>query len=181
MRTLARALFVAAAAALAGPVFAQSNQPPMYTLSSMGWQRTPTATGEVLVCSLCGARVQVQIDVGPVLGPKAPYRTNQQFISLHRTQEQQRSLAQTVLKSQIPAFAPYSPTIKGTGITRLGGIEAVEFVATVDVEPVPSEDTTLLLIHRERVIKLTLNFFEGSLSDKARALVDALLASIRFQ
>jgi len=44
-----------------------------------------------------------------------------------------------------------------------------------------SEDTTLLLVHRGHVVKLTLNYFKGSLDDKARAAVNALLASIKFQ
>lgn len=181
MAAVVRALFAAAAIALGGSAFAQSNEAPIYTLSPDGWQRTPTSTGDILVCSVCAQRVQVQIGVGPLLGPKAAYRTNEEFIARHRTTEQQRSLAQTVMKAQIPPESLIALTIEGTGITRLGGLDAVEFVATVDVAPMISEDTTLLLVHRGHVVKLTLNYFKGSLDDKARAAVNALLASIKFQ
>jgi len=174
-------LFAALALALAAPAFAQAPDAPLYTLSDEGWQRHATASGDILTCSVCEDRVQVQIDVGPLLGPKAPYHTNDEFIARHRMKEQQRSLAQALLKRQIPLDSAPALTIEGTGITRLGGIEAVEFVATLDVAPMLSEDTTMVLIHRGHVVKLTLNYFKGSLKDKARKAVDALLASIKFQ
>jgi hypothetical protein len=180
MRSVGRNLFAAVAVALAGLVFAQPKTPPLYTLSSIGWQRDTAPAGEVFTCSVCEAQVQVQIDVGPPLGPNAPYRTNKQFISQHRKPKQQRLFAEGVLKSQIQRQSGYSPKIERTGITKLGGVEALQFMAIVDLSPVPTRDTTLLLVHRGRVVKVTINYHEDSFDDKAHSTVNTLLSSIKF-
>ena len=180
MRSFGRNLFAALAVALAGLVFAQPKTPPLYTLSGTGWQRNTTPTGEVLTCSVCEARVQVQIEVGPPLGPDAPYRTNKQFISQHRKQKQQRLFAEGVLKSQIQPRSGYPPKIERTGITKFSGVEALQFRAIVDLNPVPTRSTTLLLIRRGRVVKVAVTYHEDSFDDKADKAVTALLSSIKF-
>jgi hypothetical protein len=180
MQSVGRNLFAVVAVALAGLVFAQPKTPPLYTLSSNGWQRSASPTGEVFTCSVCEAQIQVQVDVGPPLGPNAPYRTNKQFISRHRKPEQQRLFAEGVLKSQIPVPSGYSLKIERTGITKFGGIEALQFMGIVDLKPVPTRNTTLVLIHRGRMVKVILNYQEDSFGDKAYSAVDALFSSIKF-
>jgi hypothetical protein len=180
MQSIGRNLFAAVAVALAGLVFAQPKAPPLYTLSATGWQRNTTPTGEVLKCSVCEAKVQVQIDVGPPLGPKAPYRTNEQFISQHRTQKQQWLFAEAVLKSQIQPQSGYSPKIERTGITKLGGIEALQLMGIVSPRPFAVRNTTLLLVHRGRMVKVIISYRENYFSEKAHSAVDALLSSIKF-
>lgn len=178
---MSRALILTVIAVLAGAAVAQSKPPPLYTLSSAGWQRNSTSDGEVFTCSVCDAQIQVQIGVGPPLAAKAPYRTNEQFLASLRTPEQQRSFAEGLLKSQIPLQSGYSLKIERTGITKLGGLDAFQFMAVVDFEPVPTRDTTILLIHRGRLVKVSLNYYDGSFNEKARSAVNALFASIKFQ
>jgi hypothetical protein len=178
---MSRALSLILAAILASAAIAQPTTPPLYTLSSAGWQRNTTPDGEVFTCSVCERQIQVQIGVGPSLTTKAPFRTNEQFLATLRTPEQQRAFAETILKSQIPLQSGYSLKIERTGITKLGGLDAFQFMAVVDLKPVPTRDTTMLLIHRERLVKVSLNYHEGSFNDKARAAVNALFASIKFQ
>ena len=178
---MTRALSFIIAAMLAGASVAQSKPPPLYTLSSTGWQRNTTPDGEVFTCSVCERQIQVQIGVGPPLTAKAPFRTNEQFLASVRTPEQQRSFAESILKSQIPLQSGYSLKIERTGITKLGGLDAFQFMAIVDLKPVPTRDTTMLLVHRQRLVKVSLNYHEGSFNDKARSAVNALYASIKFQ
>src|SRR4030088_2914201 len=117
MQSVGRNLFAVVAVALAGVGFSPPKKPPLYTLTSNGWQRSASPTGKVFTCSVCEAQIQVQVDVGPPLGPNAPYRTNKQFISQHRKPKQQRLFAEGVLKSQIQRQSGYSPKIERTGIT----------------------------------------------------------------
>lgn len=176
-----RALSLIVAGLIAGAAVAQPKAPPLYTLSSTGWQRNTTPDGEVLTCSVCERQIQVQIGVGPPLTAKAPFRTNEQFLASVRTPEQQQSFAEGILKSQIPLQSGYSLKIERTGLTKLGGLDAFQFMAIVDLKPVPTRDTTILLIHRQRLVRVTLNYHEGSFNDKARAAVNSLIASIKFQ
>lgn len=178
---MTRALSLIIAALLAGAAMAQPKPPSLYTLSSAGWQRNTTPDGEVFTCSVCERQIQVQIGVGPPLTVKAPFRTNEQFLASVRTPEQQRSFAEGIVKSQIPLQSGYSLKIERTGITKLGGLDAFQFMAVVDFKPVPTRDTTILLVHRQRLVKVSLNYHEGSFNDKARSAVNALFASIKFQ
>jgi len=81
---------------------------------------------------------------------------------------------------QIPLQSGFSLKIERTGITELGGLEAFQYMAVIDFKPTPTRDTTILLIHRERLVKVSLNYHDGSFNDKARSAVNALFASIKF-
>jgi hypothetical protein len=178
---MTRALSLIVAAMLAAAAMAQTKPPSLYTISSAGWQQNSTPYGEVFTCSVCDGQIQVQIAVGPPLTAKAPFRTNEQFLSSLRTPEQQRSFAEGLLKSDIPLQYGYSLKIERTSITKLGGLDAFQFMAIVDLKPVPTRDTTVLLVHRQRLVKVSLNYHDGSFDEKARSAVNALFASIKFQ
>jgi hypothetical protein len=176
-----RALGLTVAVVLAGAAMAQPKPPPLYTVSSGGWQRNTTPDGEVLTCSACRRQIQVQISVGPPLAAKARFRTNEQFLASVRTPDQRQSFAVSILKSQIPLQSSYTPEIERTGITKLGGLDAFQFIAIVDLKPAPTLYTIILLVHRQRLVKVSVNYREDSFDDKARSAVNTLLESIKFQ
>ena len=60
--------------------FAQSGAVKLFAIDSKGWQRSTTPSKDVYVCSICDVRVQVQIDVGSLLGNDSKFRTNKQFL-----------------------------------------------------------------------------------------------------
>jgi hypothetical protein len=128
---------------------------------------------------VCAAQVQVQIDVGAPLAQGPNARTNQQFLAHLKTPEQQRALAEQFIRSAIPLQSGYS--IGRTGLTKLGGLDAFQYSATVKLDPKVARVNTILLVHRERVVKATLNYHEGAMNDKTRAAIEAFYGSLKFQ
>ena len=160
--------------------FAQSRAEKLYTLNSEGWQRNTTPTGEVFTCSVCEGQVQVQIDTGPPLGPNAKYKTNEQFLALLRTPEQQKQFADAMLREQIPLKSGFQIRIERTGISKIGGQDAFQFMALVELKPTATRDTTMYLIYRNHLVKVTVNYYDGSFNPKAREALGALLSSLKF-
>jgi hypothetical protein len=48
------------------------------------------------------------------------------------------------------------------------------------MKPTAFRDTTMLLIYKNRVIKIAVNYHEGSLSAKARDALSVLLGGLKF-
>jgi hypothetical protein len=163
-----------------GIAFAQASAEKLYTLNSKGWQRNKTPAGEVFTCSVCEAQVQVQIDAGPPLGPNAKYKTNAQFLAQLRTPEQQKVFAEGILRGQIPLQSGYNIKIERTGLTKIGGQDAFQFMAVVDLKPTSTRDTTMLLIHKSHLVKVSVNYYEGGFTPKAREAINALFSSLKF-
>jgi hypothetical protein len=173
-------LLVAYALSLPALAFGQDGAEKLYTLDSKNWQRNKTPAGEVFTCSVCEAQIQVQIDAGPPLGPDAKYKSNEQFLATLRTPEQQKQFADGMLRAQIPLQSGFNIRIERTGLTKIGGQEAFQYMAIVELKPTATRDTTMLLIYKNRLVKISVNYYEGSFSPKARDAIGALFASIKF-
>jgi hypothetical protein len=167
------------ALALPLPALSQAEGSRIYSLDSKGWQRNTTPRGEVFTCSICEAQVQVQVDVGPPIGPNAPFQTNEQLIASMRTEAQQREFAEGFLKSRVP-IPGVVIRVERTGITKIGGQEAVQFMAVVELKPTATRDTTMLLIHKSRLVKISVNYYDGMFTPKAREALSGLFTSFKF-
>jgi|WetSurMetagenome_2_1015567.scaffolds.fasta_scaffold01781_1 hypothetical protein len=152
----------------------------LYRLLSAGWQRNTTPTGEVFTCSVCESQVQVQVDIGPPLGPDAKIKTNEQLISQLKDSKQQTKFADNMLTSQIPLKEGYSVKIERTGFTKIGGQDAFQFTAVVDMKTSVIHDTTMILIYKGRFVKITINHHDGTLNANVREAINSLLSSVEF-
>lgn len=162
------------------PSWAQSPHPKLYALTPGTWVRAATPSGEVFTCTVCESQVQVQVDVGPPLGQDAKFKTNDQFLSSLKTQEAQQKFAEGLIRSQIPLQGGYSIRIDRTGLTKIGGVDAFQFMAVVELKPNATRDTTMLLIHKSRLVKITVNYYDGTFGPKAREALNALFSTIKF-
>lgn len=118
--------------------------------------------------------------MGPPLSPDAKFKTNEQFLAQFRTPEQQKKFADDFLRSQIPLQSGFSIRVERTGLTKIGGQDAFQFMAIVEMKPTATRDATMLLIHRARLVKISLNYYDGSFTPKAREAVNALFSSVKF-
>jgi len=177
MRTIAA---IALLALLGNMAHAQSLRPKPYSLNPGTWVRAATPAGEVFTCTVCEAQVQVQIDAGPPLPPDAKFKTNEQFLASLKTTEQQRQFADNLIRSQIPLQSGFTIRVEKTGLTKIGGVDAFQFMAVVEMKPNATRDTTMLLIHQNRIIKISVNYHEGTFGPKARDALTSLFSSIKF-
>ena len=173
-------LFIFVLALVTGLVAAQPAVPKLYTLNPSGWQRNTTPNGEVFTCSVCEGQVQLQIDVGPPIGADSKFKTNEQYLAQLRTPDQQKAFADGMLRGQIPLQSGFKITIERTGLTKIGGQDAFQFMAVVELKPTATRDTTMLLLYKSRLVKISVNYYDGTFSPKAQEALGALLSSLKF-
>ena len=143
--------------------------------------KNTTPTGEVFTCSICEDQVQLQIDIGPPLASDSIFKSNAQFLAGLKSPEQQKLFAETMIRSQIPLQSGFAMTIQRTGLTTIGGQDAFQYMALVDMKPVATRDTTMILMYKNRIIKISVNYYDGTFGQKARDALGPVLSSLSFK
>lgn len=151
-----------------------------YSIDATGWQRNTTPAGDVYTCSTCGAQVQLQIEYGPPLSANAKFKNNEQFLASLKTESQQKQFADQLLRQSIPLQSGFKISVERVGLTKIGGIDAFQFSAVVEMPPNVTRDTSMIALHKNRILKISLNYYDGAVNDKARTAVNSLFKSIKF-
>jgi hypothetical protein len=176
-----KTIFLASALLLATAAHAQTfTKPGFYSIDATGWQRNTTPAGDVFTCSTCGAQVQVQIDYGPPLPADARFKNNEQFLASLKTESEQKQFADQLLRKSIRPQSAFTISVEKVGLTKIGGIDAFQFSAIVEMSPNVTRDTSMIALHKNRILKITLNYYDGAMNDKTRAAVNSLFKSIKF-
>ena len=175
LRTLLITFFL-----LASGAHAQQSSAKLYVIDAKGWQRNTTPNGEVFTCSVCEAQVQLQIDVGSPIESDSKFKTNEQFLAQLKSPEQQKGFADAMLRDQIPLKSGFKITIERTGLTKIGGQDAFQYMAVVELKPTATRDTTMFLLYKGRLVKITVNYYDGTFSPKAREALEKILSSLKF-
>ncbi|GAC1628119.1 MAG: hypothetical protein NVS9B10_17720 [Nevskia sp.] len=151
-----------------------------YSLDVAGWKHQPTPNGEVFACNDCGSPVQVQIDYGAVLPADSEYKTNAEFLGRLNTEETQREFASLLIGSEIPAEAGLESSIEKVSLGKIGGLDGFQYSALISTAPKATRENAVVAVHKHRIMKLTLNYFDEAKSEKADAQVAALFKSLKF-
>ncbi|MEM7839906.1 hypothetical protein JW294_01870 [Morganella morganii] len=151
-----------------------------YTIDNTGWVTKETLVGEVFICSECPDLVQVQISYGPEAGADAPFHNDRQFTNAFNTKEKKKQLAEMLLESGMPS-ENYKLNIIAVEDDEIGGLKAIRYSAAVDAPGgVEARETTLITMHKNRMVKFSANFYEGKLSEKSAILLQNLSDTVRF-
>lgn len=151
-----------------------------YSVDSSGWQHNTIPDGDVFTCSTCDAQAQIQISYGPELKGDVKYSTNQEFLAALSTEQAQREFADSILRGSIPLQSGFTISIEKIGLSDIGGLNVIEFSAIVDMPPNVSHENSMLAIHKNRMMKLSLNYFDDGMDDKTRAATNRFYKSFRF-
>lgn len=155
-------------------------KPGLYSIDTTGWDRKQTPTGDVYICSTCSAQIQIQIDFGQPLPADSKVQTNSEFIAGLRTPEQQKNFAQEILKASIPMQSGYSFDIERVGIEQIGGLDVIQYAAVVTIGDKVMRDGTMIGIHKKRMFKIGLNYYDGALNPAVQAAIRSLYGSLKF-
>ena len=63
---------------------------------------------------------------------------------------------------------------------KINNKDVFRYIFTADDGVSKTFDNTSMLLHKDRMIKITLNYYDGYFSSKDRAQVDAFYKSIKF-
>lgn len=149
-----------------------------YQVDAEGWLRHNTPDGEVFTCKACTEQVQIQISLGPELPTDAPYGSNSEFIASLSTQAARSTFATAVMEKSVPG--EFEINIDRTAISNLGGLDVFQFAATVEFGPTLSFETSMVALHRNRIVKVSLNYLDGAMNEETSQTKSRFFESFEF-
>ena len=151
----------------------------IYRVNTNGWiQSEIPGAGDVFTCGKCKYSVYVRIIYGSAPSREYKFQSNEEFLQTLSTGKAQRNFARSVMEDQVPKNTPMD--IMKTSISELGGLKVFLFQAVAKVEKGLFRSTTMMAVHRDRMVMVSLNYFQGSLDEPSRNLVRAFLSSFQF-
>ena len=151
-----------------------------FTAGSKSWQKTNVPDGVAFICLACDGQTMIQINAIPVNPNNPKAKTNEAFLAQYQTKAQQESFAKNMVKGQIPIDTKdINIEVFRTGFVKIGGKKAFQFSTAVEMKPYTTIDTTALFIHKDKIIKVSLNYYDGMFGAKSRKAVNELYSSIK--
>ncbi|WP_422529289.1 hypothetical protein [Serratia fonticola] len=158
-------------------VFAFTKQ-GFYTIDNSGWIVKPTPSGDVFICEVCPDMVQTQISYGPEAGKDSPFKSNEDFIKAFSTKEKKEEFAKMLLDSSFPTSG-FEVNIIRVDEDYIGKLKALRYSASVKMpDGNIGRETTLVAMHKNRLVKFSANFYDDKLNEKSAIALDNLHKSI---
>lgn len=163
------------AAVISVTSFAKTGYENIITFNSNNWISQKTPTGFGLSCKLCDNQLMISMDIVPVNKSNKYTKSNADFISY-------LMLSKDDFARKMAADAAMGGKFKiiKVGKAKINNKEVFRYIFTVDSGPSRTFDNTSMFLHKDRMIKITLNYYDGYFSSKDRAQVDSLYKSIKF-
>ncbi len=151
----------------------------IYRVNANGWiQSEIPGASDVFTCGKCKYPVYVRISYGSTPSRENKFKSNEEFLQTLSTGKAQRNFARSVMEDQVPKNTPLD--IMKTSISELGGLKVFQFQAVAKVKRGLFRSTTMMVVHRDRMVTVSLNYFQGSLDEPSRNLVRAFFSSFEF-
>lgn len=188
MNSTLRTVLVAVTA-LAGSGVAVADvysRPGRYQLDAEGWALQPGANSSLILrCEDCVSPVQVQIDYSDERSGPGTEGGNPAFLDALASEEAQQQFAELMVEASLPeevaAADVVDITVAKVGKTEFGGLPMFRYVALIDGGgDVVTQESSLVAIHHNRIVKIALNHYHEALDDAARARIASLFVSFRF-
>lgn len=183
--SLAAALFVATAAGSVVSASELYTRPGRYSIDAEGWDLQPGSDGAMLLrCKACKVLVQVQIDYSPErTGPQAKVG-NKEFLARLDTPDAQTQFAELMVEASLPPEMTIGEDVDVEIATvskaKVGGLDVFQYVALIDGGAEVTQESSLVAIHHNRIVKVALNHYQGALDDAAKDRIASLFKSLRF-
>lgn len=155
--------------------FAKTGYENILTFNANDWISQKTPTGFGLSCRICDNQLMVSMDIVPVNKANKYTKSNADFISylmMNKDSFAKKMASDTAMGGKIQLIR--------ADRAKINNKEVFRYVFIVDGGLNKTFDNTSMLLHKDRMIKITLNYYDGHFSTKDRAQVDALYKSIRF-
>ena len=148
-----------------------------YSYQSEKWLAKKVPEGTAYICVPCENEIRLQITSGPFNEDITP----DLFLSLSKSEEARLNFAKETLKSQIPKNLNPEIEILNSGYGPMFGIDVVGFSAVVEMGSMASWDTSYIGVFKNRIVKITINYMDGSLDEVARNALNEFLGTLRFK
>jgi hypothetical protein len=156
----------------------------LYRVDVAGWQRQPTPSGEVFSCRVCEYPVDVLFTVGPRLTPTAPFDTHERFLAHLESPESRARTAKAHTEQSLDAIGArpaYEMNDSATGFAAIGGIKAFRYESVMRFARRTLRVTTFELLHKERMLRISINRADGPVGSKEEAALTALVGGVALE
>ncbi|OTG80791.1 hypothetical protein B9T31_15940 [Acinetobacter sp. ANC 4558] len=140
-----------------------------------GWSSQKTPTGVGLSCTACENQVMISIDIVPIDKNNQYTKSNTDFINylmLNKDDFAKKMASDAAVGGKIKLIKADKAKINNKEVFR--------YMFTSDDDLNNSFDNTSLFLHNDKLIKITLNYYDGYFSEKDRNAVDHFYNSIKF-
>lgn len=181
----AAALLVATAAGSVVSAEELYTRPGRYSLDAEGWDIQPGTDGAMLLrCKDCKVLVQVQIDYSPEQTGEQAKGGNKAFLARLDSPEAQAQFAELMVEASLPPEITVGEDvdieIATVSKAMVGGLDVFQYVALIDGGEQVTQESSLVAIQHNRIVKVALNHYQGALDDAAKDRITSLFKSLRF-
>lgn len=170
---------VIAACAVAAAHFAQAAS-PLWTVDATGWRYERRETSDIYHCQVCEKQVEIQATSWPLTGVAAN-TTPAQFVTIMSDERARRSLAEQAIRQASRDIPVPNVKIESTRLSKLAGIDVVEYRATLSVGKITLRELATLGVHRGSVVKTSVVYVDRELSVTERAAVNGWMRALAYK
>lgn len=155
--------------------FAKTGYENILTVNASNWLSQKTPSGFGLSCKFCDNQLMISFDIVPVNKSNKYTKSNSEFITylmMNKDNLAKKMASDSTMGGKIQLIRADKAKINNKEVFR--------YMFTSEAGLNKSFDNTSLLLHKDKLIKITLNYYDGHFSQKDRAQVDSLYKSIKF-
>ena len=172
----------AAGSAAAAEIY---KRPGLYSIDAAGWDLKPGNDGALILrCQACKSPVQVQIDYSPERTGEAAKGGNKEFLARLDTPDAQSQFAELMVEASLPPEITIGEDVDVEIATvskaKVGGLDVFQYVALIDGGEQVTQESSLVAIQHNRIVKVALNHYQGALDDDEKDRIAALFKSLKF-
>ncbi|MBA4285589.1 MAG: hypothetical protein C0434_08675 [Xanthomonadaceae bacterium] len=172
----------AAGSAVAAEVY---QRPGLYSIDAEGWALQPGKDGALILrCEACTSPVQVQIDYSPERTGEAAKGGNKAFLDRLDSADAQQQFAELMVEASLPPDVEVGEDVDVEIATvskaTVGGLDVFQYVALIDGGGQVTQESSLVAIQHNRIVKVALNHYQGALDDSDKDRIAALFKSLKF-
>jgi len=173
---------ITAGSAVAAEVY---KRPGLYAIDAEGWDLQPGKDGALILrCQACTSPVQVQIDYSPERTGDAAKGGNKAFLGRLDTADAQQQFAELMVEASLPPDTEVGEDVEIEIATvskaKVGGLDVFQYVALINGGGQITQESSLVAIQHNRIVKVALNHYQGALDDSDKDRITALFKSLKF-
>ena len=147
-----------------------------YKFDSEAWIEKKHPEGKMFLCKPCTTEIRVQI----TYGPRSKDITVTKFEGLFKNEQKRKVFAKEIIEKQLPLKKGVKIEVNNISYGELFRLRVLAFTAVVEMGPMVLRDTTYIGIHRNRIVKITLNYLDGDLDETARKALNEFMGTLVF-
>lgn len=155
--------------------------PGAYTLKVDGWSRAATPEGFNYRCTKCSEQIEIEVKYGPPLSPTATWKTNDELMADLSTPEKRQTFADVIMKGAVPSGIGAKVAIKRVALEQIGGLRVLMMASEVEIGRSLTLDTSMVAIHKNRLMRISIHFFEGAMTAENREAINAFMDGLAFE